>query len=822
MPISFSIPVIANATQLVGNQNEVRTLGLANGGYVVAWQSASGGPSNVFFQRYDAAGVEAGALTQITNPASQNMVLRDIAVAEDGTFSILTEASISTFFSNPRLFVSSFFAATGGPSGPQALLDLTALNSITGAQLVPGGFASTMVVLASVNDAAGQDLVRAEVTTAGVIASAPVVVTNAYSGGGIIEAVESVGPQQFAIAVGAIVDTQGGSNPLSGSSDIISVQPGSVVFAAPVSGSPAVFLALLFGNTGSVFGLGSSGGVVGTNAQGTTSAGAQTFDIELVNLGGGRLLVVWVADGGDSVPIGSPLVDGVYAQVYNMNTGGPEGTATQIASFGVGSNDSTLASVVLSADLMADGRVALGLSYNNGLSGFDVFSAVLDARIAGVDLTATAGADIFLGTAFDDTFKGVLNGDVVNGGDGVDTVLFTDSAAHFVDLGAPQSFPATTLILTGIENVTGGSGVDDLRGDASGNILLGGSGNDVLQGRAGADRLGGGTANDLLRGDSGADLLTGDSNNDSLFGGSDDDLLFGGSGDDVVRGDAGNDVLVGEVGDDRLSGGAGADSLSGGDGNDQLDGDSGDDTLVGGSGDDTLRGGGDGSDDLSGGAGNDLLRVTVDVSTGPTYLDGGLGTDTLLIMTNPSLPSGGFLVDLLGEYEVLGLDNVYTRLDAIATGVENVTGSASNDFIAADNGVNVVRGGRGDDFIFSRGGADTLFGNAGADGFIFTAPGGGADRLADFEMAADKIWLAQGGFGDINGANIASRLTINATASVGANSLAQLIYDNAGAGSGTLFFDADGNGAGTAVVLAVLVPTTDQLVALTASNFAFL
>lgn len=57
---------------------------------------------------------------------------------------------------------------------------------------------------------------------------------------------------------------------------------------------------------------------------------------------------------------------------------------------------------------------------------------------------------------------------------------------------------------------------------------------------------------------------------------------------------------------------------------------------------------------------------------------------------------------------------------------------------------------------------------------------------------------------------------------VGANSLAQLIYDNFGAGSGTLHFVADGNGARATVVLAVLVPTTVDLIALTASNFAFL
>jgi hypothetical protein len=66
-------------------------------------------------------------------------------------------------------------------------------------------------------------------------------------------------------------------------------------------------------------------------------------------------------------------------------------------------------------------------------------------------------------------------------------------------------------------------------------------------------------------------------------------------------------------------------------------------------------------------------------------------------------------------------------------------------------------------------------------------------------MAGDKIWLVQDSFGNIGSGNLATRLTINATGTVAANANAQLIYDNAGAGFGTLSFDADGNGADAAV-----------------------
>ncbi len=71
-----------------------------------------------------------------------------------------------------------------------------------------------------------------------------------------------------------------------------------------------------------------------------------------------------------------------------------------------------------------------------------------------------------------------------------------------------------------IEDVTGGSGDDLLRGNAAANILKGGAGNDILAG---------GDAVDGLFGEAGRDLLIGGTAADLLFGGADDDILVGGS-----------------------------------------------------------------------------------------------------------------------------------------------------------------------------------------------------------------------------------------------------------------------------------------------------
>lgn len=822
MPIFFSPPVLSNTSQIAGNQTDVRIAGLANGGFVVAWQSFGGGPSNVFFQRYDATGAQVGALTQVLNPASANMILRDIAVAEDGTFSILTQGSISSLFSDPRLFVSSFFAGTGGPSGPQALLNVTGLGGgITGAQLVPGGSASSMNVLVSVFDTSfsATDLILAEVTTAGVNISGPSLVTNNYVGNGIIEAVEGVAPQLFAISNGTIIDTVGGSAGFTAATDIISIQPGNVVIARATPNSPQVTLFLLFGQSPSVFGLLSSGDVIATNAQGATTTGTQSFDIELVDLGSGRILMVWVADGGDTTPSGTPLFDGVYAQVYNINTGGPEGVATQILDFGIGPNAVTLSNIMISADRMADGRVAVGLSYNNGLSGFDVFSTILDPRIDGVRLAATSGgAESFVGTAFADTFSGISAGDQVFAGAGIDTVAFISNTARTYDLQNPGLFPAETIRLTGVENLTGSSFGDDLRGDAVANVLNGANGDDTLYGRDGNDTLQGGTTgNDLMFGGTGNDLLDGGAGLDVLDGGAGADVIFGGADIDVLSGGDGDDHLSGGDGNDRLNGGAGNDTLTGDAGNDLLLGAGGDDQIFGGAGADTLQSNA-GADSLFGGADDDLILIDRDAD----LVDGGSGIDTLRVASNFVFGTTGVLVDLSGGFDLVGQPDVYSRITANITGVERVIGTTGNDFLTGDAVANVLSGGQGDDFLVGGVGVDTLTGGGGADVFVFQSTGLGADQVRDFTIGTDKIGLVDGAFADVNATNIATRLTINATGTVGASGVAQLIFDNAGAGFGQLFFDADGNGVGAAALLATLTLPTGTLVALSGGDFLFL
>ncbi|HEY8615526.1 M10 family metallopeptidase C-terminal domain-containing protein [Phenylobacterium sp.] len=150
-----------------------------------------------------------------------------------------------------------------------------------------------------------------------------------------------------------------------------------------------------------------------------------------------------------------------------------------------------------------------------------------------------------------------------------------------------------------IENARGGSGADQINGNAAANNLGGGAGNDTVQGFAGrdylrgddgADSISGGGDFDDINGNKGDDTATGGSGDDWVVGGQDQDQLHGEEGDDIVYGNLGDDRLWGDAGRDLIRGGQGQDVLLGGEGDDWLSGDRGDDTVTGGAGADIFHG----------------------------------------------------------------------------------------------------------------------------------------------------------------------------------------------------------------------------------------
>ena len=197
--------------------------------------------------------------------------------------------------------------------------------------------------------------------------------------------------------------------------------------------------------------------------------------------------------------------------------------------------------------------------------------------------------------------------------------------------------------------LTGGSGNDQLFGQA---------GNDTLLGKGGDDLLFGGAGNDTLTGGDGDDQVFGEAGNDRMIWnpGDDTDLNEGGDGTDTVEVNGGNGaetftvtangtrvrfdrvspapfsldigttenlVVNANGGDDiftagnglaaliqlTVDGGAGNDTITGGDGDDMLLGGDGNDLVIGGRGNDTaLLGAGDDTFVWNPGDGSDIGR----------------------------------------------------------------------------------------------------------------------------------------------------------------------------------------------------------------------
>ena len=270
-------------------------------------------------------------------------------------------------------------------------------------------------------------------------------------------------------------------------------------------------------------------------------------------------------------------------------------------------------------------------------------------------------------------------------------------------------------IIDATDGVT--SGADTIYGLAGTDTIYGLGGNDWIKGGGGADNINGGSGIDTADySDSLEDVVVTLVTGKGYFGTAQGDTLisvenlYGSSYDDTLIGNNSDNDLNGQIGNDTLKGGGGADQLHGGAGND---------TLMGGVGADQLFGG-DGID-------------TADYSTSWTEVE--------VSLFNHTAYSGEAAGDQL-------------------TGIENLVGSAYDDWLTGDGGANelwgldgndhlaggggdgdVLHGGDGDDWLIGSFGSDTLFGGAGTDNL----QGSGGNDILDGNDGDD---ILAGGPGD--------------------------------------------------------------------------
>lgn len=426
-----------------------------------------------------------------------------------------------------------------------------------------------------------------------------------------------------------------------------------------------------------------------------------------------------------------------------------------------------------------------------------------------------------------------------------------------------------------------GAGNDSFVGSQTADNVIGGADSDTLSGQLGDDRLSGGDGNDLLLGDAGDDRLAGDAGKDTLDGGAGNDQLAGGLGNDTYllgQGDRISEIdLIGRdnvilqdmtsyslganledltagTGASILNGNALANTLTGSSGNDRLDGRAGDDRMIGGLGDDSYR-----VDSLNDrvvenpDGGTDTIRTDLQAYTLTRYFEnltglnplgqaltgnaadntiiGAAGSDTLIGGFGADTMKGGagddsYVVDNLGDLVVeaatAGVDTVTTGLASysLTKNIEILIGTRLHSQTLVGNALaNTITGSVGADRLSGLAGNDVLTGGAGADVFEFRSALGvdNVDRITDF-TAEDRIMLENSGI------NLFRMLPTGALAAedfklIGSgtpiDATDRILYN---AGTGALFYDADGAGVAERIKFAVL----DTLPVLTSDAFVII
>jgi Ca2+-binding RTX toxin-like protein len=508
-----------------------------------------------------------------------------------------------------------------------------------------------------------------------------------------------------------------------------------------------------YGNTlnNAITGNSAANTLVGGDGNDTLDGGAGA-DAMTGNLGDDAY---YVDDAGDTVSEGNSVggTDHVYASVsFNL---GPTGYAEH---------------------LTLTGAAAINGVGNN-------LANIITGNSAANVLSGAGGNDTLLGGDGADTLDGGAGADAMTGGDGDDTYMVDnagDAVAETSALGGIDTVQSSltrslganleNLVLTGAGAINGyGNALDNtITGNAAANALYGGDGNDVLNGGAGADVMVGNFGDDSYYVDNAGDTVsegniaggvdtvfasvsfnlgpTGFADHLTLTGASAINAT-GNSLANTLIGNAAGNILTGNSGNDTLNAGDGNDTLYGGDGNDVLDGGIGADAMIGNLGDDTyyVDHAGDTVSEGSNVGGSDIVYASVSFNLAPT----------------------GFVENL-----------TLTGADAI-----NATGN---------NQANTLTGNSA---------ANTLTGASGADSFVFASAlgGGNIDAIADFSVADDTIVLSNTVFTGLSaGALDANAFAIGAAA---ADADDRIIYDSA---TGALYFDADGNGSGSAVQFATL------------------
>jgi len=431
-----------------------------------------------------------------------------------------------------------------------------------------------------------------------------------------------------------------------------------------------------------------------------------------------------------------------------------------------------------------------GNRYNNYLSG-QGGNDIISGNAGNDNLEGGAGNDTLEGGAGNDTLNGGTGDNALYGGTGNDRYIFksddyitiTEYAGEGVDT-VESSFsfdlgPAylENLILTGTSAING-------TGNSLNNTITGNSANNKLTGGTGNDTLNGGAGNDSLIGDGVNNQTNTFSNNSPL---SIPDLS-------TIRSNLAVSGLTGSIADVNV----------------------------------TLNISHSWDSDLDvflisptgtrvelftdvGSSGSNFTNTTLDdeaatsITFGTAPFTGTFKPERLLSAFDTQNPNGTWRLEVTDDDSLItGTLNNWSlqfTTQTVDVGNDLLDGGTGNDTLTGGAGNDILTGGSGNDILVGGSGNDTLTGGIGSDRFTFNSRSEGIDRITDFSVIDDTIFVSASGFGGglIAGAAIATnRFAIGIAATTSSQ---RFIYST---GNGSLFFDQDGIGAIAKIQIATL------------------
>ncbi len=753
---------------------------LANGGYVVSWQSYpddldndedTQAPGDIYAQLYNASGAKVGGQTLVNSTTVGNQEEPNITAMSDGCYLVTWNGNGSG--DSAGIFAQRYNASGAKVGGETRINTTTADNqefsSVTA--LADGGY---LIVWESYNqdgqysgiysqrfDASGNKL-------SGLTGDASAN-TLAWSGSGSV-----------------IIDAGAGNDSLSGGSanDHLNGGAGNDILNGRAGADR-----MIGGDGSDLYYVDNTGDVVNeTNAVASTGGtdtvysylAAYSLGANLENL---RLLATGAANG-----TGNGLNNLLYAGAGNNILNGSTGTDTASYAYATSAVSVSLASTTAQATGGSGSDTLLNIENLTGSNYHD-------------KLTGNSAANTLSGGAGNDSLNGGAGADRMIGGDGSDiyyvdntgdVVSETNSVASTGGADTVYSYLAAYSLGANLENLRLlASGAANGTGNSLNNLIYAGAGNNSLDGGAGTDTISYAYAASAVTtslastaaqatGGSGSDTLK---NFENLTGSSYHDKLTGNSAANTLSGGAGNDIL---------NGGAGADRLIGGDGSDLYYVDNtgdvvsetnsvastgGVDTVYSylaayslGANVENLRLLASGAANGTGNGLNNLIYA----GAGNNILNGGTGTDTVSYAYAGSAVSASLASTAAQATGGSGSDTLLN--------IENLTGSNYHDTLTGNSAANTLSGGAGNDTLSGGAGNDLLIGGAGVDRLN---GGSGADRF-DFnaltEMGLGSLRDVIGDFKSSEGDKI-DLSTLDANTATAANDAFSFIGSSAFSGT---------------------------------------